>query len=50
MKTKEQEIDLLKFQEISDSEKNEVTGGRLYPWDTEIPFDPIGIPWLLDDI
>jgi len=46
MKTKEQELDLLVFQEISDFEKNEVTGGRLYPWDPEIPTDFFGIPWM----
>lgn len=33
MKTKEQEMNLLGLQEINDSEKDEISGGRLYPWE-----------------
>jgi len=33
MKTKEQELDLLTFQEISDFEKKEIEGGTVGYWD-----------------
>jgi hypothetical protein len=41
MKTKEQELGLIGLQEMSNSEKNEIDGGRLYPWNDEV--DTLGI-------
>jgi len=35
MKTKEQELILLGLEEINDSQKNEVKGGILYPFETD---------------
>ena len=49
MKTKEQELNLLKFQEISEAEKSRIDGGRLYPLKDPIPLEPWIIP-LMDDI